>query len=665
MTKRPLCLGAAGVLSGILAAAYGWSVFARALLACGVLACGILGGIFADGYRPGDGISTAERKRTAFGAGVFLLMFALGSGRYLEAEESRQAYLGELQDGMYVTVQGQLAGKQIQKNRYVYELTSCMFRTDSSNFLQTEPVSCGGVLIYSDSDDCSIGDILIYHGEITLWKRASNEGAFDAKAYYFARGFDFAMEGPALDRKVCAKRQTAEALWQLGQRIKEVYLKTMGERDAGILATMVVGDREFLDAETKRLYQIGGLSHILAISGLHLSFAGLGVYRIARRMTGSYKAGGITGGILLCLYVMMIGMTVSVIRAWVMFVFRIGADITGRHYDMPTALAASAVLTVGIHPLYLYDGGFWLSFGAVFAVCTVIPVLENEMRCKSLCAGLGINVLLWPVILYNFFEIPVYSILLNLIILPLMSVVLTCGMIGSFIKMAGWIPGKWILWICRCILWVYDKCCVFTIKLPMARWVAGRPDKRRIFIYYLVLMTVILILKFKRNGKKYIISITLYTVGFLILISGPWVRTGAEVTMLDVGQGDCICVEGPEHKTYLIDGGSSDIKNVGKYRIEPFLKYRGIGSIDYVFVSHGDIDHMNGIEEMLKRQQVGIKIRNLVVTGEAYRDEKLEELISVAEDNGTTVWEMENGTQIREGKLRFTCLGPKEKNLSL
>ena len=93
--------------------------------------------------------------------------------------------------------------------------------------------------------------------------------------------------------------------------------------------------------------------------------------------------------------------------------------------------------------------------------------------------------------------------------------------------------------------------------------------------------------------------------------------------MLDVGQGDCICVEGPEHKTYLIDGGSSDIKNVGKYRIEPFLKYRGIGSIDYVFVSHGDIDHMNGIEEMLKRQQVGIKIRNLVVTGEAYRDEKV------------------------------------------
>ena len=327
MTKRPLCLGAAGVLSGILAAAYGWSVFARALLACGVLACGILGGIFADGYRPGDGISTAERKRTAFGAGVFLLMFALGSGRYLEAEESRQAYLGELQDGMYVTVQGQLAGKQIQKNRYVYELTSCMFRTDSSNFLQTEPVSCGGVLIYSDSDDCSIGDILIYHGEITLWKRASNEGAFDAKAYYFARGFDFAMEGPALDRKVCAKRQTAEALWQLGQRIKEVYLKTMGERDAGILATMVVGDREFLDAETKRLYQIGGLSHILAISGLHISVIGMALYRMLKKAGLPFGMAALAAAGVMYGYGGMAGWGVSVRRAVLMFLPFLGAMI--------------------------------------------------------------------------------------------------------------------------------------------------------------------------------------------------------------------------------------------------------------------------------------------------------------------------------------------------
>ena len=158
----------------------------------------------------------------------------------------------------------------------------------------------------------------------------------------------------------------------------------------------------------------------------------------------------------------------------------------------------------------------------------------------------------------------------------------------------------------------------------------------------------------ERNGKKYIISITLYTVGFLILISGPWVRTGAEVTMLDVGQGDCICVQGPKHQNYLIDGGSSDVKEIGKYRIEPFLKSRGIAQLDYVFLSHGDLDHMNGIEELLMRQDVGVRIRNLVVPGKQYWDERILKIITMAKMYGTDVKEMEYGTELKEGEMKFT-----------
>ena len=459
MTKRPLCLGAAGVLSGILAAAYGWSVFARALLACGVLACGILGGIFADGYRPGDGISPAERKRTAFGAGVFLLMFALGSGRYLEAEESRQAYLGELQDGMYVTVQGQLAGKQVQKNRYVYELTSCMFRTDSSNFLQAEPVSCGGVLIYSDSDDCSIGDILIYHGEITLWKRASNEGAFDAKAYYFARGFDFAMEGPALDRKVCAKRQTAEALWQLGQQIKEVYLKTMGERDAGILATMVVGDREFLDAETKRLYQIGGLSHILAISGLHISVIGMALYRMLKKAGLPFGMAALAAAGVMYGYGGMAGWGVSVRRAVLMFLLFLGAQVIGRSYDTFCALAFAAVALLWKNPCLFWDAGFRFSFVAILGVVWVGQSISYEKKGMGALRGkIFAASAVWfttlPLVAWYFYEIPVYAVFVNLLMLPMMGVLLGFGAAGGMVGLLSLPLAKGMLFHAEfCSLW--------------------------------------------------------------------------------------------------------------------------------------------------------------------------------------------------------------------
>lgn len=148
-------------------------------------------------------------------------------------------------------------------------------------------------------------------------------------------------------------------------------------------------------------------------TGLHLSFAGLGAYRLFRRLTGSYKAGGLAGGMLLFLYVSMIGMTVSVLRAWVMFLFRVGADVTGRKYDMPTALSVAAVIAVGSNPLYLYDGGFLLSFGALLAICTVIPLVKEESQqpvlVRILGPGIAMNCVLWPVILYFFFEVPLYS----------------------------------------------------------------------------------------------------------------------------------------------------------------------------------------------------------------------------------------------------------------
>ena len=84
----------------------------------------------------------------------------------------------------------------------------------------------------------------------------------------------------------------------------------------------------------------------MAISGLHLSFIGIGIYKILRRVTGSYPIGGIFGILFLMLYILMVGFTVSALRALVMFLFRVGAEITGRHYDAPTALSTAAVVVL-------------------------------------------------------------------------------------------------------------------------------------------------------------------------------------------------------------------------------------------------------------------------------------------------------------------------------
>jgi ComEC/Rec2-related protein len=235
----------------------------------------------------------------------------------------------------------------------------------------------------------------------------------------------------------------------------------------------------------------------MAISGLHLSFVGIGMYKLLRRITGSYPIGGAFGILFLMFYILMIGFTVSAVRALVMFLFRVGADMAGRHYDAPTALSVAAVVVLLWRPLSLYDGGFWLSFGAVFGILVVVPAAQDvsiiypaamqsrslsqlksrktniqsfqeqnadritlavylktirgylwQGILKGLTASIGINLVILPILLYYFFEFPLYSFILNIFVIPLMSVLLFMGMAGSLFSV-GFLPLSGIcFWVC-------------------------------------------------------------------------------------------------------------------------------------------------------------------------------------------------------------------------
>ena len=147
---------------------------------------------------------------------------------------------------------------------------------------------------------------------------------------------------------------------------------------------------------------------------------------------------------------------------------------------------------------------------------------------------------------------------------------------------------------------------------------------------------------------------------------------GIQATVLDVGQGDCIHIRG-ETGDYLVDGGSSDVSLAGTYRIEPYLLASAVDTLDYVFATHGDEDHINGIRELLEGQRLGVSIRTLVLPPKEYCDEKLIDLARTAMENGTRVTSAGTGDEIREKgardgaaaesghlekRLSLTCLGP-------
>ena len=599
-------------------------------------------------------------------AGVVLSVFAGGSALIRQLRPSPLEIRAKQGEVLAITGQAYKIEKR-EKHQAVYLKNNSILQIQKD---QKQSFQESKFILYTDPEiQIHIGNAIRAAGELSFFQNARNPGNFDQKLYYQRQdihGSAWAKEVEVVDDSIWKIR---DWLSEFRSQWKKALIQAMGEKDGNVLSAMLLGEKSEMDPDTKELYQVSGIGHILAISGLHLSFIGIGAYRIFRRMTGSYTAGGIVGILLLVLYVMMIGFTVSAVRALVMFLFRVGADMTGRHYDPPTALAAAAAAVLLWRPLSLYDGGFWLSFGAVFAMIIVLPIFKG-LPVQGFWASVSINLTILPVMLFYFFEFPPYSLLLNLFVIPLMSAMLFLGLLGSAAYAAGIPIAVFGLRICKVILWLYEKCCEIGMGIPGARMIAGKPRLWQIAAYYILLAAALVFLRRLRRkeikkasgmettGRIRIMPLLALAAGIFILTFRFGEEGRLSVTILDVGQGDGIFIQGPAGGTYLIDGGSSDIKKVGQYRIEPFLKSRGVGRLDYVLISHGDSDHMNGVADLIERRKIGIEIGTLVLPMQEAWDEALCSLADMARQAGIQVAEIGPGQGIQEKEAALSCIQP-------
>ncbi|MDE7114009.1 MAG: DNA internalization-related competence protein ComEC/Rec2, partial [Acetatifactor sp.] len=465
------------------------------------------------------------------------------------------------------------------------------------------------------------------------------------------------------------------------------------EKEASVMAAVLLGDKAGVDADLKALYQKNGIIHILSISGLHITLIGMGLYKILRRAGVSVWCAAAGGAIFLILYGVMTGLGVSACRAIGMYLLRMLAQLLGRTYDMLTAIGVTAVCMVCLHPAWLEHMGFLLSYGSVLGVGILLPALaesgEEAPRVKryieekwkrrlvslygrlwrglrqSLLAGISITLTTLPIQLWFAYEIPVYSILLNVLVLPFMSVVMATGLFAMLIPGMGFVGTVDVL-----ILAGYEKLCAWFGRLPHPMWNPGRPEVWQIAVYYLLWAAVVCCAELSRQrGRKSVQKCMQFVLlGAAVLVLGLSGRCGDRVTFLDVGQGDCICVQLSSGEVYLFDCGSSSRSRIGERVLIPFLKYYGIGKIDAVFVSHGDQDHMNGIVELLNlREQEHIEVGGLVLPGidRSLWNEEFGELLEAAKGTAgqreipvSVIRAGESWTGGRQGEDCFLCLHP-------
>lgn len=584
------------------------------------------------------------------------------------------------------------------------EKVTAVFLKDNTVSVRGQHVNESKLLVYIEQNstaEIKTGNIIQVSGEVSPFDPARNPGNFDQKAYYQRQGIhvlvwadDFTVLSSEADR-------VKEFLSALRSRWKTFLTGHLGEYYGNTMSAVLLGDKNGLDDEMKKLYQKNGIGHLLAISGLHMSFIGMGIYGILRKAGLSFIPAGIMGSVVLGLYTLMIGAGVSSLRALVMFLMRIGADMTGRDYDLPTSLSLAAAAVCAWQPLYLADAGFLLSFGAILGICLFSPVfsemftgekqknsrngdvsLREKLRravlglAESLSSSMAVSLMLLGPTLYFYFEIPPYSVFLNILVIPVMPLAMGAGLAGLLLCPVSEPAGAAVLQVCRGVLWFYDRACTAAGNLPGSRIVTGQPALSWLFIYYSMLFLLAagffrLLEVRRREGERFRRRKLIRGTGAVLLLFGGIMtavcRAGhagkneVRVTVLDVGQGDGIHVRGPSGINYFIDGGSSDVSSVGIYRIEPYLLSRAVDCLDYVFVTHGDLDHYSGIMELVEDQELGVRIRTLVLPPEEYRDERLRELGRTAAVNGIRVAEIAAGQSLEEknGRFSIACLAPE------
>lgn len=591
---------------------------------------------------------------------ILTAAFLCGVWRMERESENRNRYEPFLRDEKEVAVQGDVYKKEVgETNRYYLNHCYLIGMDDLS-----VPVSCNQILVYLNTDDVSIGNTILVNGTVKTLESARNEGNFDEKKFYQSQKIDIKCYGKKVRIVTNTKKiQLSGMLFEKRKEIEQIYLKILGEKSAGVLSTMLLGERGTLDAEVKELYQKSGISHILAISGLHISMIGMG-------MAGILQKCGVGPGIRTILsasavlgFAALVGAGISTKRAVLMFFLLLFGNLTGRSYDSLTALAFVAILILWENPFVYAYSGFQLSFLAVLGVNGSQLVIRckkiKRKWCRQILSCALIQVFTIPVITWCYFEIPIYANIANLLILPTVGWVLFLGIVGgilgSFYLTLGWLPIK----LAGVLLSGYEWVCLMIQKLPGSVWITGKPAIEKIFCYYVVCFLV-LGLVYYREKISFVFPIG--TMMCVVLFTFCKKESGFQVKVLDVGQGDGIYVESDKGSHFFIDGGSVDTSKVGKYRILPFLKANGIKRIDCWFVSHCDADHINGLIEVL---EADYPVKNLFFSGYLLEDEAFTALKKLAVGKGCGINYLGEGERLSDGSMSFEALYPKEGEVVL
>ncbi len=633
------------------------------------------------------------KKRPVFTAALLFALLILLLKGVCGVDFSRCSF----SDGEVMQLTGTVRAVQNKTNSRAVLLSSALCEREYS---EGNVIRAGTVILNLDPEAYEQSGILpgnrvTLKAEYQAFKQARNAGNFDEQAYYASQGIR-AKFRPEDEIRIVSRR--IDVIRVAMQRLKEKLADSIqgiagkgddeGKDFAAFLLAIITGDRSGLDTETKDLYRKSGIAHILAISGLHISLVGMALFSFLRKRLPFVPSALISGAVMIC-FCIMSGESASAVRATVMFLLRLLAQCLGKTFDMLTALGVSAIFLLIENPMYLFYSGFLLSFGAILALGLLAPAVERivlpgrqesaalsggsfvraydrgiksrlQPFIRSLIASGSVTMFTLPMIVNSYYEVPLFSVFLNLFVIPGMSVVLGSGLAGTILGLISLFLGRFLVGGSYYLVSLIEIICGLIDQVSFSTVVCGNMAGWKVFVYYGILLVFCLYSRVGRKRRKKASPLTVLGVltVLLLLVFLDFAQSNLPITMFDVDQGESILLESPSGAVYMIDGGSSSVTDLYKYRLESALKYRGISRLDAVIITHPDTDHISGILDMLQKEGAGrIQVGRILIPY-VPDNENYQMLLAAAEEQSIPVSGLHAGMTIDDGEVSLQCLHP-------
>ncbi|MEK5232626.1 DNA internalization-related competence protein ComEC/Rec2 [Lysinibacillus sp. FSL K6-0232] len=431
---------------------------------------------------------------------------------------------------------------------------------------------------------------------------------------------------------------------------------------------LLIGLQDQVDEDLQRAYQKLGITHLFAISGLHVALLSWLFFESLLRLGVRKELATIALMVLLPLYGVLAGGAPSVWRAVSVVELIMILRAINWAIAMDDALAISVIGFVLLEPGVIFQIGFQLSYLATVSLI-YSGVILKEIRnwlIRSFLITFVCQLLVYPLLLYHFYELSISSLLVNIIFVPLFSfVILPLNIVALGVTYVS-------LPLANRLFAVYEPLrtwltkMIFAIQeLPFQLWSPGRPP---IWLIALAMLSVLMGFYFleTKQYRKFISTLAIPIIGIQLF---PMLYKDTKITFLNVGQGDSIVIELPFRKAvYVIDAGgvlrfeqeqwkkADQPYEIGKQVVVPFLKGKGIRTIDIFIVTHADADHVEGAEEILQE----IAMNEIHVTPSSLTEPIMADLLKEAKKQRVAVKERMQGMGWQQGETNFSYLWPED-----